>query len=90
MGDEELKWKNVTTDVACRPVLSSEFLHVAQKAVREETGTVGVPLVVVVDAYPFSVRVAVLADENGARSLAFHVAAVVMCHNCWSVCSPLN
>ncbi|MGD0181742.1 MAG: hypothetical protein ABSC15_18180, partial [Terriglobales bacterium] len=56
----------------------SEFFHLTLKPVRYETGSVGIPSVAVVVAYP--VRVAVLADENGARSVAFVVAAVVMFH----------
>lgn len=51
----------------------------ARKAVREETGSVDIPFVAVKAANPLGIRVAVLADVNGARSVAF-VAAVVMFH----------
>ncbi len=55
----------------------SEFFHLAGKPIRDETSPVGVPPVVVVDANPLGVRVAVLADIDRCRSVAVRVAAVV-------------
>ena len=55
---------------------SPHSFHCARKPVRDEASTLGVPFVAVVAAYPLAVRVAVLADENGARSGAVDVAAV--------------
>lgn len=59
---------------------TSEFLHLARKPVRYETGSVGIPFALVEGANPFGVRVAVLADINGAGSVALVVAALVMFH----------
>jgi len=53
----------------------------ARKTVREESGAVGMPFVVVVGAYPLGVWVAVFADENGSRPGALVVAAVVVSHS---------
>jgi hypothetical protein len=61
----------------------SEFFHLARKPIRDKTSPVGVPPVVVVDANPLSIWVAVLADVDGSRSVAGRVAAVV-CHS-WFV-----
>jgi hypothetical protein len=58
----------------------SEFLHLAPRAVRDETGSVGIPLVAVKAANPLGIRVAVLADVNGARSDASVIAALVSFH----------
>jgi len=58
----------------------SEFFHLARKTLRDEAGLDRVPSVAMNTAYPFGVWVAVLADENGARSGAIDVAAVVMFH----------
>jgi hypothetical protein len=55
---------------------ASEFLHLARKAVRDETGSVGIPFVAVVGANPPAVRVAVQANKDGARSVASVVAAL--------------
>ena len=52
----------------------------ARKPGGEEASTVGIPPVAMVGANQLGVRVAVLADVNGARSFAFVVAAVVMFH----------
>jgi hypothetical protein len=62
--------------------LSLKVLHLAWKPFREEASAVGIPLVAVVLAYPLTVRVAVLADENDARSGTFVVATVVVSHSC--------
>jgi len=51
------------------------------EALREEASTGDIPSVLVESANPLSVRVAVLTDENGAHSVAFVVAAVVMLHS---------
>jgi hypothetical protein len=59
---------------------TSEFLHLARKPLRVESSTVGVPQVEMMNANPRATRVAALADVNGARSVAFVVAAVVMFH----------
>lgn len=61
-----------------RHCLVSKFLHLARKPLRKEAITVGFPFVVVVIANPLCVRVAVLTNENGARSVALVVAAIVM------------
>jgi hypothetical protein len=49
----------------------------ARKPVRDKTGSVGIPFALVENANPVGFRVAVLADVNGARSVALEVAAVV-------------
>ena len=46
----------------------------------KKASTVGIPFVSVVVANPLGVRVAVLTNENDARSVALVVAAVVMFH----------
>jgi hypothetical protein len=61
-------------------LLSSDFLHLARKPFRDDTGSVGIPFVTVVLAYPLGIRVAVLTNENDARSVALVVAAVMMFH----------
>jgi ribosomal protein S2 len=54
--------------------------HLTGKPVGDEASTVGIPFVAVVCAYPLGIRVAVLTNENDARSVALVVAAVVMFH----------
>jgi ribosomal protein S2 len=53
----------------------------ARKALRKKASTVAVPFVAVVSTNPLGIRVAVLTNENDARSVALVVAAVVMFHS---------
>ena len=55
--------------------------HLTREPFRDEASTVGIPFIAVKLANPLSLRIAVLADVNGARSVAVVVAAVVILHN---------